>query len=75
MESIDTNYCDSCGKEIDAGIQFKACKHWICAECIIRRGTRKTHTFGKDSLLCPKCGVDTGLVHDELIDKFRDRVK
>jgi hypothetical protein len=74
MGSINTNYCDSCGNEIKAGMLFKGCGHWICAECIVQRGSRKTSIYRKESLLCPKCGEDTGMSHDELIDKFREKV-
>lgn len=74
MGSIDTNYCDCCGNEIKVGILFKGCGHWICAECIVQRGNRLSHVHKDETLLCPKCGEDTGFIHDELIEEYREIV-
>lgn len=65
--------CDSCGGDVATGVKSKHCGHWICANCIVQRSTRTSHMFGKDTMLCPTCGKDTGLHHDAIVARVQGR--
>ena len=73
MGFFSSDICDCCGNKVSSGIKSKNCGHWTCGNCIIQRSSIIRHTFGSDSLACPTCGKDTGLIRDKVIDRFQGR--
>lgn len=73
MGLFGSDKCDCCGQKVEAGVKSRYCGHWICSNCIIQRGAKKSHTFGKDTMLCPTCGKDTQLGFNEIIKRASGR--
>ena len=71
MGWFSSDKCDCCGSKVATGVKSKHCGHWICGNCIVQRSTRTNHFFGKDTMLCPKCGEDTGLHYEAIVDRVR----
>lgn len=69
MGLFSSNKCDCCGNKVKTGIRSKHCRHWICANCIVQKSARTSHFLGKDTMLCPNCGEDTGIIHAEIIER------
>ncbi len=73
MGFFSSDICDSCGAKVKTGVKSKTCGHWICANCIVQRSARTSHFIGKDTMLCPTCGEDTGMHHDAIIARVQGR--
>ncbi len=71
MGWFSSDVCDSCGNEVESGVQSKHCGHWICCNCIVMRSSETSHFFGDNTMLCPKCGEDTGMEHKAIMDRCR----
>lgn len=63
--------CDVCGNEYESGIKLKGCGHRVCCNCIVQVSSQTSHIFGDPTMLCPKCGDDTGIIHDAIKDRCR----
>ena len=73
MGWFSTNKCDCCGNDVESGVKSKHCDHWICCNCIVMRTSRTSHMFGGDSMLCPVCGTDTGILHDKMVARCQGK--
>jgi len=73
MGLFSSDICDYCSSRVKTGIKSKHCGHWICGNCIAQRSVRTSHIFGKDTMLCPLCGEDTGLHHEAIVARVQGR--
>jgi hypothetical protein len=71
MGWFSSDKCDICGGEVHKGIKCKRCNTWMCGNCLANRATRISHTFGRDSIACLKCGKDTGCGFDPVMQQLR----
>jgi len=73
MGWFSKDICGSCGNEVKSGVKGRKCNHWICCNCIIQKSARTTHWLGKDTMLCPTCGKDSGWLHDDIIKRCQGK--